>query len=225
MARTRPPAAPPAPRPALTRERIAAAALALVDEAGLEGCTMRRLGQALGVEAMALYHHFPGKGPLLDAVMDRLVEEIRFDPPGAATPLERLRTTLRSYRALALHHPRAFLLMAARRFNTPRTFAVYEQLLANFAELGLDAKGQAHWFRLLGGFASAAGMAYAASVEQVPDATPLQLEHAPQAIPFPHVRAVAPYLRVEALEEAFEFGLDVLFNALAEATRPKRARR
>jgi AcrR family transcriptional regulator len=215
MPRSPKPAPPPAPRPPLTRDRIAAAALALIDEAGLDGCTMRRLGAALGVEAMALYHHFPGKGPLLDAVMDLLVDEIEMAPPGSAPALERLRASLRSYRAIALRHPRAFLLMAARRFNTPRAFAKYEQLLATFAELGLDPEGQAHWFRLLGGHASAAGMAYAASIERVPHATPLQLQHAPQQIPYPHVRAAAPFLQVDALETAFEFGLDVLIDALA----------
>lgn len=225
MPRTRTPAPPPAPRPPLTRERIAAAALGVIDELGLEDCTMRRIGTALGVEAMALYHHFPGKGQVLDAVMELLVDEIRFVPSADAPALERLRIALTSYHAIALHHPRAFMLMAARRFNTPRAFAAYERLLAIFAELGLDPKGQAHWFRLLGGFASAAGMAYVASVERVPDATRLQLQHAPQEISFPHVRAVAPYLRVEALGEAFEFGLDVLFEALAAATRPRRARR
>jgi len=214
----------PRTKAALSREAIVEAALALIDDEGLEQCSMRRLGARLGVEAMALYHHFPAKGQLLDGVVERLLDEIRIEPPGALAPLERVRASLREYRAVALRHPRAFLLLAARRFNTPRAFAFYERLLTLFAELGLDPKGQAHWFRLTGGFASAAGMAYAASVERVPDATPLTLQHAPQEIPFPHVRAVAPYLRVEALDEAFEFGLDVLMRALAEATarRPRR---
>ena len=44
-------------REPLSRERIAQAALALIDRVGVEGCSMRRLGAELGVEAMALYHH------------------------------------------------------------------------------------------------------------------------------------------------------------------------
>ena len=41
-------------REPLTRERIAQTALELIDEEGLENCSMRRLGARLGVEAMAL---------------------------------------------------------------------------------------------------------------------------------------------------------------------------
>lgn len=208
---------PPAePRAALSRERIAREALQLIDDDGLENCSMRRLGGRLGVEAMALYHHFPGKGEVLDAVMDLLVEEVEL--PAQGTPLERLRACIRSYRACALRHPRAFILLAARRFNTERAFAFYEKLLEVFGELGLDAGQSARWFRLIGGFASGSGMADVASRERVPDATPLRLERAPDQISFPRVRAVAPYLSVQNLDAVFEFGLDVLFGALAQQT-------
>jgi hypothetical protein len=74
----------------------------------------------------------------------------------------------------------------------------------------------------MGGFVNGAGMAYVASIEQIPDATKLQLQHAPQTIPLPHVAAVAPFLRIEGLDAAFEFGLDVLLDALAGACPPHR---
>lgn len=206
------------PRTPLTRQRIAWGALELIDEAGLEHCSMRRLGSRLGVEAMALYHHFPGKGELLDAVMDCLLDEMDLPPRGDQPPLERLRRCIRSYRGIALRHPRAFILLAARRFNTERAFALYESILEAFAELGFDAARSARWFRLIGGFASGAGMADVASRERVADATPLRLEHEPEKVSFPHVRAVAPHLRADALDAVFEFGLGVLFAALeAEA--------
>jgi AcrR family transcriptional regulator len=203
-------------RAPLSRESIARAALEQIDKSGLEQLSMRRLGAALGVEAMALYHHFPSKGDLLDAVIDLLVEEIEL--PGEGTALERLRECMRSYRASAIRHPRAFILLAARRFNSERAFAFYEDLLGVFGELGLDAEQSARWFRLLGGFASGAGMAEVASRERVADATPLRLERSPQLIPFPRVRAVAPHLSVKKLDAVFEFGLDILFEALAART-------
>ena len=219
------PARAPAIREPLTRERIAQTALELIDEEGLENCSMRRLGARLGVEAMALYHHFAGKGELLDAVMDRLVDEMDLPAGHDLAPLERLRSFIRSYRTVAVRHPRAFVLLAARRFNTERTFAAYETILQAFADLGLDAQQSAHWFRLIGGFASGAGMAEVASRERVPDATPLRLEHQPDGIAHPHVRAVAPHLRVEKLDAVFEFGLDVIFEALARQTSRRPARR
>jgi AcrR family transcriptional regulator len=206
----------------LSRERIASAALSLIDAEGLEQCTMRRLGASLGVEAMALYHHLPTKGDLLDAVMELLLEEMDRPAPADAPPLQRVRRMMRSYWEIAVRHPRAFVLLAARRFNTDHAFQLYEQILQAFADAGLNAADSARWFRLIGGFASGAGMAYAASSEVVPDATSLRLEHAPENIPYPHVRAVAPYLRLDNLDAGFEFGMDRLFAQLTlDLERPR----
>lgn len=68
----------PAAREQLSKERITAAALELVEERGLKGLTMRALGERLGVEAMALYHYFPSKAALLEAVsqVGREVEQV-----------------------------------------------------------------------------------------------------------------------------------------------------
>jgi AcrR family transcriptional regulator len=223
MPKTVAPSLPPAPtspqaRQPLSADRIADAALALIDRDGLDRLSMRRLGQSLGVEAMALYHHVPSKGRLLDAVMDRLVQDFDIPAPGTAPPLQRLRHALHSYRRIALDHPRAFPLLVGRRFNSPGAFAVYERLLQVFAELGFDAAQSARWFRTLGYFLSGAGMADIASREQSPDATPLVLERRPKSLAYPHVAAVAPYLRVDRLDEVFEFGLETLLAALAAQT-------
>ncbi len=58
------------PRETLSRERIIAAAVELLNEGGLSALTMRALGTHLGVEAMSLYHYFPSKQALLAAVAD-----------------------------------------------------------------------------------------------------------------------------------------------------------
>jgi AcrR family transcriptional regulator len=50
----RPDARPSTP---LNRERVLRAALALADQNGIESLTMRKLGEAVGVEAMSLYNH------------------------------------------------------------------------------------------------------------------------------------------------------------------------
>lgn len=204
---------------ALSAERIAASALQLIDEQGLDGFSMRALGARLGVEAMAIYHHLPSKGQVLDAVMDQLLLEWLW--PETGEPLERLAAALRAYRRLALSHPHAFPLLVGRRFNSPGAFAVYERLLQLFAGIGLDPAAAARWFRLLGYFASGAGMADIASREQEPEATRLRLQHAPETLPWPHVAAVAPHLRVDRLDEVFEFGLQTLLAALrAQVDRP-----
>ncbi|QGN34233.1 TetR/AcrR family transcriptional regulator [Microlunatus sp. Gsoil 973] len=54
---------------------ILRAAIGLADREGLRALSMRRLGAELGVEAMAIYHHFPNKDALLDAIVGELVVE------------------------------------------------------------------------------------------------------------------------------------------------------
>ena len=213
-----------AARAPLNRDAIVTAALAEIDAKGLEGLSMRRLGAALGVEAMALYHHFPSKDKLLDGVMERLLAESELPPPGSMPALERLRTFVRSYRQIAIRHPRAFVLLAVRRFNTEAAFALYERILDALDEAGLDAVHSARLFRLIGYYASGAGLAEIASRSQEPDATPVHLETFSDRQRFPRVAAVARYLRASSLDAVFEFGLDLLFDEIRKQAAGKRGR-
>ncbi|HJW76700.1 MAG TPA: TetR/AcrR family transcriptional regulator, partial [Thermoleophilia bacterium] len=52
----------------LTRERVVAAALDIIDREGLAALNVRRLADDADVRPMTLYHHFPNKGAILDAV-------------------------------------------------------------------------------------------------------------------------------------------------------------
>lgn len=206
---------PAPPREALSPARIAQAALELIDLDGLAALSMRKIGQRLGVEAMALYHHVDSKGRLLDQVMDLLVQEVEVPPPGSMPALQRMRHTLLSYRHLAIVHPHAFALLVGRRFNSDGAFAFYEQVLQILAELQLSPAQAARWFRTLGYFVSGAGMADIASRERQPDATALTLQRAPATVRFPHVAAVAPHLTVDRLDDVFEFGMQQMLTALA----------
>src|SRR5690606_35921312 len=57
----------------LTAERIRDVALARIDRAGLDAFSTRKLGEALGCEAMAIYYYYPSKEALLDAVVDQMM--------------------------------------------------------------------------------------------------------------------------------------------------------
>ena len=63
-------------RTPLNKEQIVTAAVNIADKEGVEGLSMRKLGQILGVEAMALYHHFANKDALIDSMVDRVQSEI-----------------------------------------------------------------------------------------------------------------------------------------------------
>src|ERR1700752_545854 len=60
----------------LTRERVLRAAVALADKEGIDSLSMRKLGDALDVEAMSLYNHVKHKEDLFDGIVDVLVGEI-----------------------------------------------------------------------------------------------------------------------------------------------------
>jgi len=200
-------------RPSLSRELISEVALQLIDQHGMDALSMRRLGKELKVEAMALYYHFKNKGELLDAVLERLVDEVVLAPRDSMEPLEWLRDFARSHRQVALKHPNAFILVPTRRFNTENSIAMYEKVLQVFKSLGFDAELSAKYFRTLGYFVSGAGLADIAGRAQQPDATPVRLEtfNDPN---FPLVSAVVPYLQANRLDAVFEFGLDVIFAAM-----------
>jgi AcrR family transcriptional regulator len=208
----------PARQP-LDRRRIAEAALACIDAEGLEQLSMRRLGAGLGVEAMALYHHFRNKAELLDGVLDLLLEEIEPPPPETGTPMARLRRTFEATRVLASRHPNAFLLLPTRRLPTEAALIYYERLLGLFREAGFDAAASARCFRLLAGYVTGAGLAEIGGRALQPDATPVLLEGFSDPEHFPLVTQVVPELRVANLDAIFQFGMDIIFEGIERYRR------
>jgi len=103
----------PRPRtPLLNRDLIRDTALALIDEHGLQGLSMRRLADALGVQAASLYSHYPTKDDVLDAVTNLVVEQV--DTSGFAEDWRRgLLTWARSYRDALAAHPNVVPLVAS----------------------------------------------------------------------------------------------------------------
>jgi AcrR family transcriptional regulator len=104
-------------RDPLTRERIIEAALRIIDGQGLSRLTMRRLGDSLEVEAMAIYHHLPrGKEELLDGIVAYVgihpADTRRVTPENYRA---RLSDWARAYRALLLRHAGTLPLLVTRR--------------------------------------------------------------------------------------------------------------
>ncbi|WP_430786247.1 TetR/AcrR family transcriptional regulator [Actinoplanes sp. G11-F43] len=90
--------------PLLTRPGIRTSALSIIDRAGLDGLSMRKLAADLGVSAPALYNHYPTKEHLLDDVASEIME--RVDVSAFAHGWrEGLLTWARSYRAALAEHP------------------------------------------------------------------------------------------------------------------------
>lgn len=144
-------------RQPLSRRRILRAALRLIDRDGLEALSMRRLGAALGVEAMSLYRHVFNKEAVLDGVVELLSEEIDVPRAGAANPEpwpQTMRSIVHSYRKLAHRHPHAFPLIALRPLATPKAIARGQSTIALMLDAGLDEHRAVLVFRTLVSYAN-----------------------------------------------------------------------
>ncbi|HSQ64801.1 MAG TPA: TetR/AcrR family transcriptional regulator C-terminal domain-containing protein [Polyangiaceae bacterium] len=187
----------PRKREPLSQERIAKTSLELIDEIGLEDFSTRRLGAALGCEAMAIYNHFASKDALLDAVVDRLFREISVPGREAGDWKGRVRGFARSYRALAHAHPKAFPLLATRRIRM-RSRALVDQAVGALLEEGFDPPTAAELFRTVANYMSGAVL------DELSGTFP------PADDEFPNIRRVQEYLGPEHYEAIFERGLTLL---------------
>tara|TARA_R110000850_G_scaffold42969_2_gene110105 strand:- start:790 stop:1473 length:684 start_codon:yes stop_codon:yes gene_type:complete len=101
------------PRVALTTDRVLSEAVALADKHGIDALSMRKLGQALGVEAMSLYNHVANKEEILDGIVDRVVGEIEV-PIAKADWKASMRQRANSAREVFLRHPWVTTLIESR---------------------------------------------------------------------------------------------------------------
>jgi AcrR family transcriptional regulator len=142
------------PREPLTRDRIIDTALHIVDGQGLSRLTMRRLGDALQVEAMAIYHHLPrGKEELLDGLVAHVAALPAAWPrpangkrPSAGDWRAHLRSWGAAYRARLLDHAGVLPLLMTRRNPTAlaETTASLREVLRIAGFLDAAAAAGAH---------------------------------------------------------------------------------
>ena len=216
-------------REPLSRERVLAAAVALVDAEGIGALTMRRLAADLGVEAMSLYHHLPGKEALLDGLVDAVVVEIdaavarsgRADGDWRATVRQRFLAA----RTVMLRHPWAPALFSTRPTIPSGLFAYYEAVLATLIGAGFSyrlAHRAMHAFGSMAlGFVQELFSPAAAGGSLDVDVTEADLAAMARALPnlWAMVQAEAhaaadPTLGWCDSQTEFEFTLDLLLDGL-----------
>lgn len=139
---------PPRRRQPLDRERIVDAAVAVADDAGLAGVSMRTVGRRLGVEAMSLYHHLEGKDDLLDAMADWVFAAIEL--PELDTPWRRaMHERASSLRRVLAAHPWALGLLESRRTPGPALLTHHDAVIGSMRRDGFSVALAAHAFSLL----------------------------------------------------------------------------
>ena len=208
----------------LSRERIVTAALRLVEREGLAAFSMRKLGEALGVEAMSLYHFFPSKQHIADALVDAAISTVEFARQSAPA-LEQLRTCCRGYRAMAHRHARLFQLVAFHRLNTPTGVAFIERVLVIVRKVAGDDEAAARHFRTLGYYLTGTALDETSGYAKGPSAAePVSDEYV--SAHCPQLARSARFFKEAEWERTFELGLDALLEAAqADSAKPGAGRR
>jgi AcrR family transcriptional regulator len=192
------------PRLALSRALITERALALIDRYGLAAFSVRKLGAALGCEAMAIYWHYRNKEAVLDAVVDRLLEPVAAEL-GDDDFVTTLRRVAHAYRAIATAHPHAFPLLATRRFASEASYAFLDGLFARAKAAGVSDRDAARFYRTVSSYVN--GFALNQLAGKPARRTTLDRQ-------WPRVATINAQLEHEHLDELFEFGLELLFGGL-----------
>jgi AcrR family transcriptional regulator len=209
-------------RAPLSRDQVLRAAVTLADEGGIGALSMRKLGQALGVEAMSLYNHVADKGDLLDGMIDVVFGEIGL-PSGDDGWRQAMRRRAISAREILGRHHWAIGLMESRRSPGPATLRHHDAVLGCLREAGFSVELTAHAYSLLDSYI----YGFALQEASLPFDTGEEAAQVAQDISAMMPGGEYPYLAeiatVHVLQpgyqygQEFETGLDLILDALERA--------
>jgi AcrR family transcriptional regulator len=213
------------PRIPLSRERVLRAALALADEGGIESLSMRKLGHALGVEAMSLYNHVANKEEILDGMVDVVVSEINDAVSAIDAPSSDWKTAMRrrvlSAREILLRHPWAPGVIESRTNMSMPMLGYFDSLIGLLRGAGFSIDLTHHALHVLGsrvlGFTQEL---YEDSEDPEPEAMANFIQR--MAGTYPHLTEMARQIVHDADttlrgcddQVEFEFALDLILDGL-----------
>ena len=210
---------PPQRRIPLTRDRVLDAAMNLADQSGLEGLSMRKLGQALGVEAMALYYHFVNKERVLDGIVDLVFAEIDVPVRGADWKTA-MRQRALSVRDALLRHRWAIGLMESRTNPGPANLRHHDAVIGCLRAAGFDMAATATAYSLLDSYIY--GFAMTKMNLPFEDTSDIVEISESMLAPFApgEYQNLADFIAEHAMKpgydyaDEFEYGLDVILDGL-----------
>jgi TetR/AcrR family tetracycline transcriptional repressor len=214
------------PRPRLTLDQLVQAAIALLDERGLDGLTTRGLAARLGVQSPALYWYVRDKGELLDLVADAICAPA-LEPAAALTGdagwREQAAAGLRAYRAVLRSHRDAPRLLAERPPAGPIRRRLADTAVGLVLQAGFPEADAALIALLLGDYV----------ISIVSEETRIEAQAARvaqgQQIPwegseeYRNLARIAPHLAAVHPDELFETGLQILLDGLERRLQRLRA--
>ncbi len=210
-------------RAPLRREQVLHAAVALADEHGSEGLTMRKLAKELGVEAMSLYNHVANKDDLLDGMIDIVFGEIEAPAAGGDWKAELRKRALSTREALERHRW-AIGEMEGRTNHGPASLRLHDAVLGCLREAGFSVEMTVHAYSVqdayIYGFAlQQRDMASRTPQDFAAEAGRQMREYATALADFPNLVEVVGGHIAEAgydYDAEFRFGLDVILDRLEQ---------
>jgi AcrR family transcriptional regulator len=209
-------------RAPLSRDRVLRAAVALADTGGISSLSMRKLGEALGVEAMSLYNHVASKGDLLDGMIDTVFSEIDL-PSCNGDWRAAMRRRAISARQVLRRHRWAIGLMESRTSPGPATLRHHDAVLGCLRRAGFPVGLTAHAYSLLDSYI----YGFALQEASLPFGTGEEAARVAEEISGQFASGQYPYLTEMAIEhvvqpgydygDEFETGLDLILDALQAA--------
>ena len=209
----------------LTRKRVLDAAIKLADRGGLEALSMRKLGQALGVEAMALYYHFANKERVLDGIVDLVFGEIDLPVIGANWKTA-MRERAISLRDALLRHRWAIGLMESRTNPGPANLRHHDAVIGCLRAAGFDMAATATAYSLLDSYIY--GFAMTKMNLPFEDTSDIVELSETMLAPFApgEYQNLADFITEHAMKPGydyaheFEYGLDVILDGLERVRDP-----
>lgn len=222
----RSPASREAPRtgrpPRLTRPRVLEVARRLGARHGIDGLSMRRLAEALGVMPNALYTYFPDKASILDAVLDDLVGDVE-RPRHRLGWRSGLVSLMSSYRRQLLTQPGLIALTVSRPMVGPNALRLREDMLTLLRRGALDDAGAVSaYFALFAyttGFVAFETGRRPGKADTEQRAQTYRLHAGLPDEDFPSTHALARRLRKRPGDVEFTRGLRALIAGFADTTQ------
>ena len=221
MAKTAAKPAHPGDKLPLSRERIELAALELMEEEGQAGFSTRKLAARLGYEAMSIYHYFPSKGHLMDALVDRVIgEEMSVLDPKAGPWRRQLEMSAWEWRRMALRHPVFFGYLALHRLNTPTGLRWLNGVLGVMRRAGLPHEAAVRLFRVVGYYLNGCMMDETAGYTRGPS-TVAPVADDIMRRDYPEVVEAGRWFAQSEREKTYELGLKLVLDGIErEISRP-----
>src|SRR5271157_4970011 len=209
-----------ATRKPLSRARVLQAAVALADEAGLEGFSMRGLAQELGVVPMALYKHVANKKELLDGMVDIVFSEIEL-PSGDLDWRSAMRSRAISTREALKRHRWAIGMMESRHPG-PANLRNHNAVMGCLRKAGFPFETAIHAYSVQDAYIYGFALQEKDLGLETPDSAGEAAQRRAEAIgaleSYPYLVEIATKLTESGYDNAVEFawGLDLILDGLEQ---------